>query len=227
MLCMKLSLKSSSLFVAVAMSLFCAFVIIAKTPFYQNVILLVDKYFVLSYACTSLLLVSMFLLGVSIFINRKQIPVLSNSLLWEARVIVSVLCFVLFCNIFSISSVYIHGMLYFWWHGFEWLRYVMLLLMTTWLWQFAYMKPQEYISAKHLGNCGLAVSIGIGVVLLLMLTSFVHVLFTGHVAGFRTNVFVSWLKPISVVLLLITYLLERRHLYKQNRQSSIRKKTIQ
>ena len=203
---MTLSLKSSSLFVAVAMSLFCAFVIIAKTPFYQNVILLVDKYFVLSYACTSLLLVSMFLLGVSIFINRKQIPVLSNSLLWQARVIVSVLCFVLFCNIFSISSVYIHGMLYFWWHGFEWLRYVMLLLMTTWLWQFAYMKPQEYISAKHLGNCGLAVSIGIGVVLLLILTSFVHVLFTGHVAGFRTNVFVSWLKPISVVLLLITFI---------------------
>ena len=226
MLCMKLSLKSSSLFVAVAMSLFCAFVIIAKTPFYQNVILLVDKYFVLSYVCTSLLLVSMFLLGVSIFINRKQIPVLSNSLLWQARVIVSVLCFVLFCNIFSISSVYIHGMLYFWWHGFEWLRYVMLLLMTIWLWQFAYMKPQEYISAKHLGNCGLAVSIGIGVVLLLMLTSFVHVLFTGHVAGFRTNVFVSWLKPISVVLLLITYLSELRHLHK-HKQTSIHPKTIQ
>lgn len=226
MLCMKLSLKSSSLFVAVAMSLFCAFVIIAKTPFYQNVILLVDKYFVLSYACTSLLLVSMFLLGVSIFINRKQIPVLSNSLLWQARVIVSVLCIVLFCNIFSISSVYIHGMLYFWWHGFEWLRYVMLLLMTTWLWQFAYMKPQEYISAKHLGYCGLAVSIGIGVVLLLMLTSFVHVLFTGHVAGFRTNVFVSWLKPISVVLLLITYLSELRHLHK-HKQTSIRPKTLQ
>ena len=221
MLCMKLSLKSSSLFVAVAMSLFCAFVIIAKTPFYQNVILLVDKYFVLSYACTSLLLVSMFLLGVSIFINRKQIPVLSNSLLWQARVIVSVLCFVLFCNIFSISSVYIHGMLYFWWHGFEWLRYVMLLLMTTWLWQFAYMKPQEYISAKHLGNCGLAVSIGIGVVLLLMLTSFVHVLFTGHVAGFRTNVFVSWLKPISVVLLLTIYLFELRQLHKVNKDSTI------
>lgn len=224
---MTLSLKSSSFFAAVAISLFSAFVIITKTPFYQNVISPIDKYFVLSYACTSLLLVSMFLLGVSIFINRKQIPVLSNSLLWQARVIVSVLCFVLFCNIFSISSVYIHGMLYFWWHGFEWLRYVMLLLMTTWLWQFAYMKHQEYISAKHLGNCGLAVSIGIGVVLLLMLTSFVHVLFTGHVAGFRTNVFVSWLKPISVVLLLITYLSERRHLYKQNRQSSIRKKTIQ
>jgi len=223
---MTLSLKKSSIFAAVAISLFSAFVIITKTPFYQNVISPIDKYFVLSYACTSLLLVSILLLGISIFINRKQIPVLSNSLLWQARVIVSVLCFVLFCNIFSISSVYIHGMLYFWWHGFEWLRYVMLLLITTWLWQFAYMKPQEYISAKHLGNCGLAVSIGIGVVLLLMLTSFVHVLFTGHVAGFRTNVFVSWLKPISVVLLLITYLSELRHLHK-HKQTSIHPKTIQ
>ena len=224
---MKLSLKSSSLFAAVAMSIYSAFIIIAQTPLYDNVILSVDKYFVLSYVCTSLLLVSMLVLGISIFINRKQIPVLSKSLLWQTRVITAVLCFMLFCNIFSIASVYINGMLYFWWHGFEWLRYVMLFLVTAWLWQFAYMKPQEYISAKHLGNCGLAVSIGIGIVLLLMLISFVHVLVTGHVAGFRTNVFVSWLKPISVVLLLITNLSELRHLHKQNRQSSIRKKNIQ
>ena len=206
MLCMKLSLKSSSLFVAVAMSLFCAFVIIAKTPFYQNVILLVDKYFVLSYACTSLLLVSMFLLGVSIFINRKQIPVLSNSLLWQARVIVSVLCFVLFCNIFSISSVYIHGMLYFWWHGFEWLRYVMLLLMTTWLWQFTLIKSTKTFTAQYLGISGLFVAIAVGIILVLMCLSFIHVLLTDHVIGFRTNVIVSWLKPLSALVFLISYL---------------------
>lgn len=224
---MKLSLKSSSLFAAVAMSIYSAFIIIAQTPLYDNVILSVDKYFVLSYVCTSLLLVSMLVLGVSIFINRKQIPVLPKSLQWQARVLAIVLCIVLFCNIFSISSVYIHGMLYFWWHGFEWLRYVILLLITIWLWQFSYMKPQESIYAKNLGNCGLAVSIGIGVILLLMLISFVYVLFTGHVASFRTNVFVSWLKPISVVLLLITYLLELRHLHKQNKKSFIYKETIQ
>lgn len=224
---MKLSLKSSFLFAAVAMSIYSAFIIIAQTPLYDNVILSVDKYFVLSYVCTSLLLVSMLVLGVSIFINRKQIPVLPKSLQWQARVLAIVLCIVLFCNIFSISSVYIHGMLYFWWHGFEWLRYVILLLITIWLWQFSYMKPQESIYAKNLGNCGLAVSIGIGVILLLMLISFVYVLFTGHVASFRTNVFVSWLKPISVVLLLITYLLELRHLHKQNKKSFIYKETIQ
>lgn len=203
---MKLSLKSSSLFAAVAMSIYSAFIIIAQTPLYDNVILSVDKYFVLSYVCTSLLLVSMLVLGISIFINRKQIPILSKSLLWQTRVITAVLCFMLFCNIFSIASVYINGMLYFWWHGFEWLRYVMLFLVTAWLWQFAYMKPQEYISAKHLGNCGLAVSIGIGIVLLLMLISFVHVLVTGHVIGFRTNVIVSWLKPLSALVFLTSYL---------------------
>ena len=110
---MKLSLKSSSLFAAVAMSIYSAFIIIAQTPLYDNVILSVDKYFVLSYVCTSLLLVSMLVLGISIFINRKQIPVLSKSLLWQTRVITAVLCFMLFCNIFSIASVYINGMLYF------------------------------------------------------------------------------------------------------------------
>ena len=49
---MKLSLKSSSLFAAVAMSIYSAFIIIAQTPLYDNVILSVDKYFVLSYVCT-------------------------------------------------------------------------------------------------------------------------------------------------------------------------------
>ena len=218
---MKLSLKTSSLFVAMAMTIWCLFIIFAQTEFYSSFVHTYDNNFVLSYACSALLLFGMALFGISLYINRNQVPVLSKPLLWQARVIVSVLCIVLFCNIFSISSVYIHGMLYFWWNGFEWLRYVMLLLMTTWLWQFAYMKPQEYISAKHLGNCGLAVSIGIGVVLLLMLTSFVHVLFTGHVAGFRTNVFVSWLKPISVVLLLTIYLFELRQLHKVNKDSTI------
>ena len=210
---MKLSLKSSSLFAAVAMSICSAFIIIAQTPLYDNVILSVDKYFVLSYVCTSLLLVSMLVLGVSIFINRKQIPVLPKSLQWQARVITAVLCFMLFCNIFSIASVYINGMLYFWWHGFEWLRYVVLFLIIALLWQFTYLKPKEYILARHLGNCGLVVSIGIGVTLLLMLISFVHVLLTGHVAGFRTNVFVSWLKPILTLMLLTMYLFESRKSY--------------
>lgn len=203
---MKLSLKSSSLFAAVAMSIYSAFIIIAQTPLYDNVILSVDKYFVLSYVCTSLLLVSMLVLGISIFINRNQVPVLSKPLLWQARVIVSVLCIVLFCNIFSISSVYIHGMLYFWWHGFEWLRYVMLLLMTTWLWQFTLIKSTKTFTAQYLGISGLFVAIAVGIILVLMCLSFIHVLLTDHVIGFRTNVIVSWLKPLSALVFLTSYL---------------------
>ena len=203
---MKLSLKNSSLFAAVAMSIYSAFIIIAQTPLYDNVILSVDKYFVLSYVCTSLLLVSMLVLGVSIFINRKQIPVLPKSLLWQTRVITAVLCFMLFCNIFSTASVYINGMLYFWWHGFEWLRYVMLLLMTTWLWQFTLIKSTKTFTAQYLGISGLFVAIAVGIILVLMCLSFIHVLLTDHVIGFRTNVIVSWLKPLSALVFLTSYL---------------------
>lgn len=207
---MKLSLKTSSLFVAMAMTIWCLFIIFAQTEFYSSFVHTYDNNFVLSYACSALLLFGMALFGISLYINRNQVPVLSKPLLWQARVITAVLCFMLFCNIFSIASVYINGMLYFWWHGFEWLRYVMLFLITAWLWQFAYIKPKDYLSSKPLGNCGLAVSIGVGVVLLLMFISLVHVLFTGHVAGFRTNVLISWLKPISALVLMGMYLLVHR-----------------
>ena len=207
---MKLSLKTSSLFVAMAMTIWCLFIIFAQTEFYSSFVHTYDNNFVLSYACSALLLFGMALFGISLYINRNQVPVLSKPLLWQARVITAVLCFMLFCNIFSIASVYINGMLYFWWHGFEWLRYVMLFLVTAWLWQFAYIKPKEYLSTKPLGNCGLAVSIGVGIVLLLMFISLVHVLFTGHVAGFRTNVLISWLKPISALVLMGMYLLVHR-----------------
>ena len=207
---MKLSLKTSSLFVAMAMTIWCLFIIFAQTEFYSSFVHTYDNNFVLSYACSALLLFGMALFGISLYINRNQVPVLSKPLLWQARVITAVLCFMLFCNIFSIASVYINGMLYFWWHGFEWLRYVMLFLVTAWLWQFAYIKPKDYLSSKPLGNCGLAVSIGVGVVLLLMFISLVHVLFTGHVAGFRTNVLISWLKPISALVLMGMYLLVHR-----------------
>lgn len=204
---MKLSLKHSSICTAVAMSIYCLFIIFAQTELYKNVILPIDRHFALSYICTSLLLISILVLGVALFSNRNNIPKLSKPLIWQSRIITAVLCFVLFCNIFSIASVCINGMLYFWWLGFEWLHYVMLFLITAWLWQFAYIKHQEYISAKCLGNCGLVISIGIGVILLLMLISFVHVLFTGHVAGFRTNSIVSWSKPISALIFYFCYLL--------------------
>ena len=206
---MKLSLKTSSLFAAVAMSIYCMFAILAQTEFYSNVILAIDKYFVLSYVCSTLLFLSIAVFGLTLFVNRQQLPRLSKSLLWQAWIIVGILLFALIFNILG-NTIVIHGLPYFAWYRFEWLRYIMLLLITAWLWQFAYIKPEEYLSTKPLGKCGLAVSIGVGVVLLLMFISLVHVLFTGHVAGFRTNVLVSWLKPISALLFFAAYLYECR-----------------
>lgn len=203
---MKLSLKTSSLFVAMAMTIWCLFIIFAQTELYSTFVHTYDNNFVLSYACSALLLFGMALFGISLYSNRNQVPVLSKPLLWQARVIVSVLCIVLFCNIFSISSVYIHGMLYFWWHGFEWLRYVMLLLMTTWLWQFTLIKSTKTFTAQYLGISGLFVAIAVGIILVLMCLSFIHVLLTDHVIGFRTNVIVSWLKPLSALVFLTSYL---------------------
>ena len=90
---MKLSLKHSSLFAAVAMSIWSLFIVLAKTNFYSDVILAIDKYFVFSYACSTLLLISMAILGISLYINRQQVPVLSKPLLWQMRVIVGLLFF--------------------------------------------------------------------------------------------------------------------------------------
>lgn len=208
---MKLTLKFSSFFAAVAISLFSAFVIIAQTSFYKNAIFPVDKYFVLSYACTSLLLVSMLLLSISIFINRKQLPVLSKSLLWQTRVIVGLLFFAILRNIFFYSAVEIMGMYFFWWHGFEWLRYVVLLLVTAWLWRFAFLKPTNTFVAKNLGISGVLIAIGVGIMLLLMFISFIHVLITDHVIGFRTTIFISWIKPLYALTLLSVYLLEQHN----------------
>ena len=207
---LKLSLKNSSLFAAVAMSIWCLFIVLVQTNFYSDVILAIDEYFVLSYACSTLLLISMAILGISFYINRQQLPVLSKLLLWQTRVIVGLLFFAILYNIFFHSSVEIMGMYFFWWHGFEWLRYLILLLVTSWLWQFAFLKPTNTFAAKRLGISGILITIGVGVILLLMFISFVHVLINDHVIGFRTTIFISWIKPISALELWSVYLLEQR-----------------
>lgn len=203
---MKLSLKTSSLFVAMAMTIWCLFIIFAQTEFYSSFVHTYDNNFVLSYACSALLLFGMALFGISLYINRNQVPVLSKPLLWQARIIAIILLIVLLYNIFGYAAVMLNGMWYFWWHGFEWLRYVVLLLITAWLWQFAFIKPTNIFTAKRLGISGLFVAIAIGIILLLMSISFVYVLITSHVVGFRTHIFISWLKPLSALVFLISYL---------------------
>ena len=206
---MKLTLKKSSLFAAVAMFIYCLFTILASTEFYSNVILAVDKYFVLSYVCSTLLFLSIAVLGLSLYFNRQQVPTLSKSLLWQARIIVAILFFALLLNILG-RTIVIQGLPYFAWYRFEWLRYIMLLLVTAWLWQYAYIKPNMYISTKYIGKIGLVATIIIGLLFSLWLISLVYVFITGHVFGFNTNVLASWIIPILALLLFAVYLLEYR-----------------
>ena len=195
---MKLSLKTSSLFAAVAMSIYCLFAILAQTEFYSNVILAIDSYFVLSYVCSTLLFLSIAVFGLTLFVTRQQLPILSKSLLWQAWIIVGILLFALIFNILG-NIIIIHGLPYFAWYRFAWLRYIMLLLVTAWLWQYAYI-----------GKIGLAIAMIIGLMFLLWLISLAHVFTTGHVFGFNTNVLASWIIPISTILLFAAYLLEYR-----------------
>ena len=185
------------------------FAILAQTEFYSNVILAIDSYFVLSYVCSTLLFLSIAVFGLTLFVNRQQLPILSKSLLWQAWIIVGILLFALIFNILG-NIIIIHGLPYFAWYRFAWLRYIMLLLVTAWLWQYAYIKSQMYISTKYIGKIGLAVAIIIGLMFLLWLISLAHVFTTGHVFGFNTNVLASWIIPISTILLFAGYLLEYR-----------------
>jgi hypothetical protein len=84
---------------------------------------------------------------------------------------------------------------------------------SIWLWQFAFLKPTNTFETNRLGISGILIAIGVGIILLLMFISFVHVLITDHVIGFRTTIFISWLKPLSALALLSVYLLEQRKIH--------------
>lgn len=215
---MKLSLRTSSIFAAVAVSVYSLFALVRTIPNVAEWLFYWDKEFVLSYSCTFLLMIGMVMLGLSLFRNRKQVPVLPKPLIWQARIIVGILVFALILNI-SAHIIVIDVPPYFVWYRLEWLRYIMLLLITAWLWQLVYINPTKYFYAKHIDKMGLAVSIIISFILLLWLISLVHVFITGQVFGFCTNLLTSWIIPLLTLLLLTIYLFELRQLNKVTKDS--------
>jgi hypothetical protein len=58
-----------------------------------------------------------------------------------------------------------------------------------------------------LGVVGIIVAVATALVLTFMLVSYVHVLVTGHVAGFQTTAWMSWLRPISLIVIGLPMLL--------------------
>ena len=56
--------------------------------------------------------------------------------------------------------------------------------------------------------------------MVLLLVSFVHVLATDRVAGFRTSVWMSWLRPIALLTLMLAYVLGERWETRKNSEKT-------
>lgn len=184
---MKLTIQKSSVFVAIAMTINTLLKIIARTSFYRDLIEFSSRE-AIWYSCKALLLFSIIVFGISLFINRKQIPLLSKSLKIQALVIGLFLTFEI---IYNWESSFLH---------YYYTNTILLLFITIWFWQFAFITPQKLFPSKYLGKTSLVISITISIVLLLMLTSFIHVLFTGHVIGFGLTYLINWITAITFCL---------------------------
>lgn len=199
---MKLTIQKSSVFVAIAMTIYTLLKIIARTSFYRDLIEFSSRE-AIWYSCKALLLFSIIVFGISLFINRKQIPLLSKSLKIQALIIGLFLTFEI---IYNWESSFLH---------YYYTNTILLLFITIWFWQFAFITPQKLFPSKYLGKTSLVISITISIVLLLMLTSFIHVLFTGHVIGFGLTYLINRITAITFCLFFGMYLLD---IYKNKRK---------
>ena len=118
---MKLSLKTSSIFATIAISIYCVYTILldgANFPRYHYLLtsLYIDKFLTFRYnwmIWVTLMLVAIALLGVALFVHRKYIPQLSKSLLWQARIIVAILSLLILYNVIRQIIGPIKSLMYF------------------------------------------------------------------------------------------------------------------
>ena len=150
-------------------------------------------------------LIGMILFGIGLYQRQEQIPRLTKSLRWQAIGIVTMtLCAVLY-NSFGNGIVQICGMAYCYWN--PWFHFIIILWVAAWLLQFSTVKHENTYASPVLSVVGIIVSLAATLLLTFMLVSYVHVLVTGHVAGFQTTTWLSWLRPIALISLGGTMLL--------------------
>lgn len=191
---MKLSLKLSSLAMAACASLYALSILIFEIPRIANwTIGKIDIWYLPHVA----VLIGMIIFGIGLYQQRKQIPRLTKSLRWQAIGIVTMtLCAVLY-NSFGNGIVQICGMAYCYWN--PWLHFIILLWVAAWLLQFGTVKHENTYASPVLGIVGIIVALASALLLTFMFVSYVHVLMTGHVAGFQTTAWLSWLRPIALI----------------------------
>jgi hypothetical protein len=108
-------------------------------------------------------------------------------------------------------------MAYCYWES--WPHIVVLLWVAVWLLQLSLTKQRNAYANPVLGVVGIIVAAAAALVLTFMLVSYVRVLITGHVAGFRTTTWLSWLRPIALISLGGTMLLGDYNIIKEKGQT--------
>ena len=193
---MKLSLKFSSLTMAACASFYALSILIFEIPRIASwTIGKIDIYYLPHVA----VLIGMIIFGIGFYQRQEQIPRLTKSLRWQAIGITIITACMLIYNCLFDGSIRINGMAYCYWES--WSHIVILLWVAAWLLQFGLAKRENTYANPVLGVVGIIVSLAATLLLIFMLVSYVHVLVTGHVAGFQTTTWLSWLRPIALIAL--------------------------
>ena len=191
---MKLSLKHSSIAMAACASLYALSKLIRQVPTVHSWAIWRSH---ISYLPHVAVLIGMVILGIGLYLHQEQIPRLNKSLRWQAIGITIITACMLIYNCLLDGSVRINGMAYCYWES--WPHIVVLLWVAAWLLQLSWTKQRNAYANPVLGVVGIIMAVAAALVLTFMLVSYVHVLITGHVAGFQTTTWLSWLRPIALI----------------------------
>ena len=211
---MKLSLKLASIVMAACASLYALSILIWQIPAVHSWTIWQSH---IGYLPHVAVLIGMIIFGIGLYQQREQLPRLNKSLRWQAIGIVIITACMLIYNCLLDGSVRINGMAYCYWES--WSHIVILLWVAAWLLQFGLAKRENTYANPVLGVVGIIVSLAATLLLTFMLVSYVHVLVTGHVAGFQTTTWLSWLRPIALISLGGTMLLGDYNIIKEKGQT--------
>ena len=211
---MKLSLKHSSIAMAACASLYALSILIWQIPAVHDWTIWQSH---IGYLPHVAVLVGMIILGIGLYLHQEQIPRLTKSLRWQAIGITIITACMLIYNCLFDGSVFINAMAYCYWES--WSHIVILLWVAAWLLQFGMNKHENTYANPVLGVVGIIVAVAAALLLTFMLVSYVHVLITGHVAGFQTTTWLSWLRPIALITVGGTMLLGDSSVIKEKEQA--------
>ena len=201
---MKLTIKQSSIAMAICTSLYAVLLVALQIPAIQ---LFMNQTTYLPYLPHVAILAGMIILGYGLYTNHQLLPKLSKSLQWQAiGLVVITLCMALYN---SFGGIKICGLYYFYWQS-TWLHAAITAWVSAWLWQYSYSKTEDSTRNKAIGVIGLLMTFVAALLLVFMLVSFVRVLTVGQVAGFHITSWLSWLRPAVLVALSFAFILGRK-----------------